>query len=97
MFQYKVDQDISLRLMSELDADELFLLIDESRDYLNEWLPWLDDTQYVSDSRKFIQDSLLLFNNREVLTTGIFYKRELVGVVGFNVYYCKNKIDYIDY
>lgn len=97
MFQYKVDQDISLRLMSELDADELFILIDESRDHLREWLPWLDDTQYVGDSRKFIQDSLLLFNNREGLTTGIFYKGELVGVGGFNEYDWKNKIGYIGY
>src|SRR5699024_12268827 len=97
MFQYKVDQDYSLRLMSGLDADELFILIDESRDHLREWLPWLDDTQYVNDSRKFIQDSLLLFNNREGLTTGIFYKGELVGVGGFNEYDWKNRIGYIGY
>jgi len=97
MFFYKVDKDISLRLLSGLDADELFILTDESRNHLREWLPWLDDTQTVNDSRKFIEHSMTLFNNRQGLTIGIFYKGELVGVGGFNEYDWKNRIGYIGY
>ena len=97
MFFYQVNQDLSLRLLSGLDADELFILIDESRDYLREWLPWLDDTRNVSDSRTFIKQSMTLFNNRVGLTFGIFFKGELVGVGGFNEYVWKKKIGYIGY
>ncbi|MBU5467504.1 GNAT family N-acetyltransferase [Virgibacillus sp. MSJ-26] len=97
MFFYEVDKDISLRLLSGLDADELFILTDESRNHLREWLPWLDDTQTVNDSRKFIEHSMTLFNNRQGLTVGIFYKGELAGVGGFNEYDWKNRIGYIGY
>lgn len=97
MFFYEIDRNISLRLLSGLDAEELFKITDESRDYLRTWLPWLDDTQCVDDSRKFIENSMTLFNNRQGLTAGIFYKGKLVGVAGFNEFDWKNKIGYIGY
>jgi hypothetical protein len=31
-----------LRLLREEDAEELFLRVDQNRDHLRRWMPWLD-------------------------------------------------------
>ncbi|AUH52188.1 hypothetical protein CXB49_15890 [Chromobacterium sp. ATCC 53434] len=36
------------------DAERLFALIDESRETLRAWLPWVDATRGVDDSRQFL-------------------------------------------
>ena len=48
MFRLKIDDDLELQLLEERHAEELFALTDENRDYLREWLPWLDNTTCVS-------------------------------------------------
>ena len=97
MFFFEIDEEVHLRLLSGLDTEPLFKLIDESRNDLRKWLPWLDDTLRPHDSRRFIEQSMTLYNNRQALTVGIFYKNELAGIAGFNEYEWVNKIAYIGY
>lgn len=97
MFFLHVDAQIILRQLEQKDADTLFQLIDKSREYLREWLPWVDDTKTVNDSVSFIKDTIIAFENGIGLTTGIFYKNQLVGMIGFNVIDGRNKIAYIGY
>ena len=40
MFEYKIDDEVSLHLIESTDAFPLLSLINESRPYLKEWLPW---------------------------------------------------------
>ena len=42
----------------EPQAEAVFALVDENRDYLREWLPWLDNNRSVDDTRAFIKKSL---------------------------------------
>src|SRR5271156_4706983 len=44
-----------LRLLSKEDAEELSLRIDENREHLRRWMPWLDGAKDISDQLKFIQ------------------------------------------
>jgi ribosomal-protein-serine acetyltransferase len=37
------------------DAEELFIIVDENRSYLREWLPWLDDVTSVDDEVSLIR------------------------------------------
>ncbi|HEX6593349.1 MAG TPA: GNAT family protein [Bacillota bacterium] len=97
MFVLQVTKEISLRLLSGHDAENLFQVIDRSRHHLRKWLPWVDATKTVNDSRSFIEGSLEMYNNETGLTTGIFYNNKLVGVAGFNTFDWKNKIGYIGY
>lgn len=97
MFFHQVDQDLSLRLLSGLDAKDLFELTDNSRAYLREWLPWLDITLTVDDSDQFIENAMTLFNNQQALIVGIFYKEKMVGMAGFNEFDWKNRIGNIGY
>jgi ribosomal-protein-serine acetyltransferase len=97
LFSFEVDEEITLRLLEETDAMELFLLIDHSRDYLREWLAWIDDTKTVVESKQFIRASMKLFEERIGLNLGIFFKGKLAGVVGFNSFDWANRIGVIGY
>jgi ribosomal-protein-serine acetyltransferase len=71
---------LKLRLLKEEDAEELSLRVDQNRDHLRHWMPWLDEI----DTLNFIRRSL------EGATAGTQYSYalllggELVGVVAFN-------------
>ncbi|TMN22244.1 GNAT family N-acetyltransferase [Lentibacillus cibarius] len=97
MFLFQIDDEVALKRLELSDADRLFQLTDQSRDHLRPWLPWVDHTKTVDDSKAFIQSSLKTFSNRQGLTTGILYKGELAGIISFNSLDWKNEIGYIGY
>ena len=97
MFVHKVDDEISLRLIDLSDAERVFELTETSRSYLKEWLPWLDFTKSVGDTKEFIQGCLKGYADSKSLTTVILFKGEIVGVAGFNSINLANKTAYIGY
>jgi ribosomal-protein-serine acetyltransferase len=48
MFYYQIDQDVTLKLIDESQADELFTLSDDSRNHIREWLRWVDGMKSVA-------------------------------------------------
>ena len=84
MFTYKIDHDLSLKLLEPQDAQALFELTDKSRSHLKEWLPWLDFTTKVSDTEEFIAGTMKGYANRSSLSAAILYQGEVVGTAGFN-------------
>jgi ribosomal-protein-serine acetyltransferase len=72
-----------IRLLEERDADELFSLIDRNREHLKRWMPWLDDTRTVEDSKAFVRRSLEQFARHEGLVEGIWHDGRLAGVVSY--------------
>lgn len=97
MFIHKINEDISLKLIELNDAERIFELTDKSRNYLSEWLPWLDFTKKVEDSKEFIQNSLKSYAENKSINTVILFKGEIVGVAGFNNINWSNKTAYIGY
>lgn len=97
MFTYKIDEEVSLKMLEERDAERVFELTDGSRAYLKEWLPWLDYTTTVEDSREFIRMSRKNFADNKTLNTAIVYKGEIVGMAGFNELGWANKTAKIGY
>src|SRR5690606_36867734 len=57
---------------------------DRSRDALKEWLPWLDHTKTVGDTKSFIQSGAENFALGKSLNCAIIYRGELAGSAGFN-------------
>jgi ribosomal-protein-serine acetyltransferase len=84
-------------MLAARDAEDLFRITDQSRDYLREWLPWVDATRTVEDSQSFIKNSFQIYGEQTGMTAGIFYKGALAGVAGFNQFDWKNKTGYIGY
>lgn len=97
MFVFEVDEEITLKMLDIYDAERLFNIIDSSREILREWLPWLDDTTSVLDSKQFIENAFQLYAEKVALTVGIFFSNELVGIAGFNTFDWRNRIGSIGY
>lgn len=83
MFSRAVDEDIVLRFLEEKHAEELFRLVDGNREYLRQWLPWLDSNVSVKDNEEFIRHSHERFSKKEGVTAGIWYKGALAGVISY--------------
>lgn len=97
MFIHKIDENVSLKLIELNDAESVFELTDQSRNYLKEWLPWIDFTINVEDTREFIRGCLKGYAENKSLNTVILYNGKVVGVAGFNSINWSNKTAYIGY
>jgi ribosomal-protein-serine acetyltransferase len=99
MFHMVLDEDISLRLYQPDDAEELFELTIESKEYLKQWLGWLDYTNTAEDSASFIQSSLSAYekNGEHPQAAAIIYKGKIAGTIGFNEISRLHKIGIIGY
>lgn len=97
MFCHRVGDDIQLKLLELQNAEEMFTLIDVSRNYLRAWLPWVDATQIVDDSRAFIRSTLQQFASNKGFQAGILFKGQLSGVIGFHEINWTNRSTSIGY
>ena len=97
MFTHKINNEIELKLLEIQDAERIFTITQESREYLREWLPWVDFTKTLEDTKGFIKSTRQGFVDNKSLTTAILYKNEIVGVAGYNQLDWSNKIAYIGY
>jgi len=88
---------ISLKTLEPLDDEALFHETDRSRSYLQEWLPWLNGVQTVADSRKFIEYSIQLLDERKAMVFGIFFDGQLAGTISFNQLDWQNRIGHVGY
>lgn len=79
-----ISANLELRLLHLPDADELFRLTDQNREHLRRWLPWLDETQTVSDTRSFIRSTMRQFVQTRAFVAGIRWQGRLAGVIGHN-------------
>ena len=73
-----------LRLLQREDAERLFEVIHTNRAYLRQWLPWVDSTLTVGDSRSFIEDSLAQYGRGENVVAAIWCETKIVGCIGLN-------------
>lgn len=82
MFHFRVDEEVSLKLLEQYDAEEVYAVLDRNREYLREWLPWVDGMQKAEDYEPVIKIWLEQFANNDGFQTGIFYQGKFVGMVG---------------
>lgn len=78
----RIDDSTLLRQIDEDDAEELTALIDRNRAYLKEWLPWLDNSNGIHDTARFIGRSLEQAADENGLTFGVVCSGRLAGVIG---------------
>ncbi len=71
-----LNSDLYLKLIELADSKALFHLVDSNRQYLKQWLPWLDYNQKEQDTIDFINKNIQDKN----IVMGIFYQNELVGL-----------------
>lgn len=97
MLHKQINEDIYLKQLELEDSQSLFELVDKNRDYLREWLPWLDYNKEVKDSRDFIISCKEKYEGNKCFEMGIWYKNQLAGVVGIHEIDWQNEITSIGY
>ena len=90
MLTLRVRDDLELKLLEEGDAGRLFAVTNDNRSYLREWLPWVDPTKSVEDTRNFIRTVLRQFADNNGFSAGIWYRSELAGTIGHH------KVDWLN-
>lgn len=97
MFCIQIDEELSLGLFEKRHAKELAELIDSSRSYLREWLPWVDYSKTTADSEQFIKLSLEQFARNDGFQLAILYKGSIAGIIGLHSINWSNRSTSIGY
>src|SRR5690554_5995011 len=84
MFKHTIDTDLELRLLEHHHAPLKLETINSCREYLREWLPWVDGTKSLEDEIKFIDMSKKQYMSNEGFQAGIWYDGEFAGIIGFH-------------
>ena len=90
-----VDTNIRLKEIGLEDTEVIFNTITNERDYLSEWLPFVEHTHEISFTHSFIEE--YLNSERKDLTCAIYYQNQFVGLVGLKDTDTDNKKTEIGY
>jgi ribosomal-protein-serine acetyltransferase len=80
-FNFKVNEQTELRLISHEQRDELFRLFDANRDHLRRWHPWVDIMRTAFDVEKVIAAWSAQHLARRGMFVGIWFKGNLCGMI----------------
>ncbi|WP_301108037.1 GNAT family protein [Sporosarcina sp.] len=97
MFTHQVTEEISLKLIGQKDAEELFELVNASRENLREWLPWVDSMTDAEQYGPIIEAWLQQFAEEDGFQAGILYNGKLAGMAGFHLVNYSNRQTSIGY
>lgn len=93
----EIDENICLKFIEMSDALDVFGAIDSQRDYLGRWLPFVEFTQDVSDTEKYIESIVNAPLEKLVFVFVIHLFSEFVGLIGLKDTDCANKKTEIGY
>lgn len=77
-----VSEDIILRRLIPLDANDIFTTIDTQRSHLDQWLPFVSTTLKISDTESYINHILNDAYASDLVFT-IRIKDNFAGIIGF--------------
>ncbi|MDF8374345.1 hypothetical protein G9401_01875 [Weissella paramesenteroides] len=92
MLTYKIDDEIYLSLpRPEIDSTALFKLINDSRNELIPWLPWVLKIKSIADERETLKRNTHSLDMTHSLNLVIWYKNEIVGSISLKNWDKNNK------
>ncbi len=97
MEHIRVNDSIRLEKVKLSMAQEIFATLDSERDYLKTWLPFVEYTNQVSDTEKFLQSVTNDSKFRKNEIYSIWYNESFAGLIGFNEIDWINKKSEIGY
>jgi ribosomal-protein-serine acetyltransferase len=84
MFVHQLDEHTTLAMVEMRDAEELFALVDGSRMYLREWLPWVDANISINETVAFVEAAQRQYSRGEGFQCCIRYRGKIVGIIGIH-------------
>lgn len=83
LFELKIDSNLSLVIPDLSCSSEIFNLIDKDREHLRTWLPWVDSTLTVEETRNNLSERIETFNKGEQAPFYGTFNGEFIASVGF--------------
>jgi ribosomal-protein-serine acetyltransferase len=80
MEHLRISDKLRLELLKPNMAPVVFETINHDREYLKEWLPFVNHTLEISDTERFIKS---VSGNDKDQIFSIWYKEEFAGLIGF--------------
>jgi ribosomal-protein-serine acetyltransferase len=80
----RVDHTTTLRRLRLGDAPAIFAAVDSNRRYLARWLPWVDSTLSVADTRAFLRIASQRMRAARAIHFGIWRRHRLIGVISLD-------------
>ena len=93
----QIEPDLHVELLHLLHSKELYLLIETNREYLREWMSWIDDSKHEEYIKNFIKTSMKQQVDNLGFQCGIFYNNQLIGISGYQPLDKKNRCGEIGY
>ncbi len=90
MFAATLRPGVELRLLEERHAPALFARVDREREYLRQWMPWVDVTRTEEDILAFIRRMLDTFSSNQGFSAGIWVDGTIGGVITLH------KVDWVN-
>ncbi len=97
MFPVHLNADVALELLELRHAEELFAVVDADREHLRQWLPWVDASSTVENTRDFIRSTRRQLLDDNGFQTTIRFRGNLVGVVGYHAVDWSNRSTALGY
>ena len=89
----QIFDDVVLNPLSEKDISDIFNTLNNEREYMRVWLPFVDYTNKIDDTRSFVTSAL----QAEDKHFTICYQGKFVGLIGFKDTDSANKKTEIGY
>ncbi|WP_117160702.1 GNAT family N-acetyltransferase [Paraliobacillus sp. X-1268] len=83
MYKAIINKETYISILEPMHAEELYQLINRSRETLGEWLSFPAKTNTVADSHLFIEKSLKNLSENNGYWAGIWYKENIAGSIGY--------------
>lgn len=93
----KIDNTITLRLLQKSDAIDIYNTIDNEREYLGEWLPFVEKTKEASFTQAFVDMAVDAPEEQREYTFTIRENDQFIGLIGFKSTDRMNRITEIGY
>lgn len=58
MFRIEIESDLSLKILIYKDAPFLNILIENNKEHLGKWLPWVYSNNQISHTENFIKKQM---------------------------------------
>jgi ribosomal-protein-serine acetyltransferase len=81
----KAGEDLELRTLHRGLAARIFQTVDAERQHLGKWLPWVQSTQGMADSVKFLQNAREMFLRGEGVHGAIWDQDQFVGMMALRI------------
>lgn len=79
----RVNKDLILKELELSDAEHIFKAIDSQREYLGEWLPFVEFTKTVKDSLDYVNSVVTMPEDCREWQFAVFCGDDFAGLAGF--------------